>query len=91
MTDETTGWEQPGFAHNLEAAAVELISAHVQAIFAALDPRQLVEDAGLDLSDEDKTTVAHLIDCAVVEMEIDFSREDEHNHGHDHEHDHGHD
>jgi hypothetical protein len=82
MTDETPGWEQPGFENNLDAIAVELISVHVQAIFAALDPLQLVEDAGLDLSAEDKTSVAHLIDCAVVEMEIDFSREDEHDHEH---------
>ena len=82
MTDGTPGWEQPGFENNLDAIAVELISAHVQAIFAALDPLQLVEDAGLDLSDEDKATVAHLVDCAVVEMEIDFSSEDEHDHEH---------
>ena len=78
--DITSKWEQPGFVNNLDAIALELISAHVQAIFVALDPRQLVEDAGLGLSDEDKATVAHLIDCAVVEMEIDFSREDEHEH-----------
>ena len=80
MADETGEWEQPGFEHNLDAIAVELISAHVQSIFAALDPAKLVENAGLDLSDEDKATVAHLIDCAVVEMEIDFSRESEHDH-----------
>ena len=82
MTDETGEWEQPGFEHNLDAIAVTLISDHVQAIFVALDPAQLVEDAGLDLPDEDKATVARLIDCAVVEMEIDFSLEDEHDHDH---------
>jgi len=80
MTDDDNGWEQPGFPHGLDAIAVELISAEVQRIFTELDPRQLVEAAGLELSDEDKVTVAHLIDCAVVEMEIDFSREDEHEH-----------
>ena len=83
MTDDSPGWEQPGFGTNLDAVAVQLISAKVQAIFAALDPLQLVEDAGLELSDEDKATVAHLIDCAVVEMEIEFSLEDEHD-THDH-------
>jgi hypothetical protein len=61
---------------------VELISAEVQRIFAELDPLKLVEDAALDLTDEDKATVAHLIDCAVVEMEIDFSGEVEHEHHH---------
>jgi len=84
VTDDSTGWEQPGFGTTLDAVAVQLISAHVQAIFAALDPVQLVEEAGLELSDEDKATVAHLIDCAVVEMEIDFSLEDEHDHDHGH-------
>lgn len=84
MADEhgTTEWEQPGFGGNLDAVAVQLISAHVQRIFTELDPLQLVEDAGLDLTDEDKATVAHLIDCAVVEMEIDFSGEDDHDHEH---------
>jgi hypothetical protein len=81
MTDDGSEWEQPGFTHNLDAVAVQLISAHVQLIFAELDPLQLVEDADLDLADEDKATVAHLIDCAVVEMEIDFSGEVEHDHG----------
>ena len=80
MTDHTTGWEQPGFARSLDAVAVELISTHIQAVFAALDPLQLVKDARLELSDEDKATVAHLIDCAVVEMEIDFTLEGEHEH-----------
>jgi hypothetical protein len=75
---DTTEWEQPGFGDNLDAIAVQLISAEVQRIFAELDPLKLVEDAGLDLTAEDKATVAHLIDCAVVEMEIDFSGEDEH-------------
>ncbi len=82
MTDDNTPWEQPGFGNNLDAIAVQLISAQVQQIFADLDPLKLVEDAGLDLSDEDKATVAHLIDCAVVEMEIDFSLEGEHEHEH---------
>ncbi len=80
MTDESTGWEQPGFGNDLDAIAVELISAQIQQIFAELDPLKLVEDAGLDLTDEDKATVAHLIDSAVVEMEIDFSREGDHEH-----------
>ena len=84
MADEhgTREWEQPGFGDSLEAIAVRLISAEVQRIFAELDPLQLVEDAGLDLADEDNSTVAHLIDCAVVEMEIDFSGEDDHDHDH---------
>lgn len=82
MTDDATGRQQPGFGTDLEAVAVQLISAQVQAIFAALDPLQLVEESGLELSDEDKATVAHLIDCAAVEMEIDFSLEDEHDHDH---------
>ena len=68
--------------NNLDAIAVELISAEVQRIFAELDPVKLVEDAGLDLTPEDKATVAHLIDTAVVEMEIDFSGEVEHDHDH---------
>ena len=78
--DDTTEWEQPGFRENLDAIAVELISAEVQRIFGELDPVKLVEDAGLDLTAEDKATVAHLIDTAVVEMEIDFSGEVEHEH-----------
>ena len=80
--DDTTEWEQPGFRENLDAIAVELISAEVQRIFSELDPVKLVEDAGLDLTAEDKATVAHLIDTAVVEMEIDFSGEVEHDHDH---------
>ena len=80
--DDTTEWEQPGFRENLDAIAVELISAEVQRIFGELDPVKLVEDAGLDLTAEDKATVAHLIDTAVVEMEIDFSGEVEHEHEH---------
>ena len=82
--DDTTEWEQPGFRENLDAIAVELISAEVQRIFGELDPVKLVEDAGLDLTAEDKATVAHLIDTAVVEMEIDFSGEVEHDHEHEH-------
>jgi len=78
--DDTTEWEQPGFRENLDAIAVELISAEVQRIFGELDPVKLVEEAGLDLTAEDKATVAHLIDTAVVEMEIDFSGEVEHEH-----------
>ena len=88
MTDESTPWEQPGFGDNLDATAVQLISAHVQRIFTELDPLQLVRDAELDLTEEEKATVAHLIDCAVVEMEIDFSREDEDEDDHDHDHEH---
>ena len=80
--DDTTEWEQPGFGNNLDAIAVELISAEVQRIFGELDPVKLVEEAGLDLTAEDKATVAHLIDTAVVEMEIDFSGEVEHEHEH---------
>jgi hypothetical protein len=80
--DGNTEWEQPGFRENLDAIAVELISAEVQRIFSELDPLKLVEDAGLDLTPEDKATVAHLIDTAVVEMEIDFSGEAEHDHDH---------
>jgi hypothetical protein len=82
--DNTTEWEQPGFRENLDAIAVELISAEVQRIFSELDPLKLVEDAGLELTAEDKATVAHLIDTAVVEMEIDFSGEAEHDHEHEH-------
>ncbi len=82
MAHDDTEWEQPGFGNNLDAIAVELISAEVQRIFAELDPVKLVEDAGLDLTPEDKATVAHLIDTAVVEMEIDFSGEVEHDHDH---------
>ena len=82
--DDTTEWEQPGFRENLDAIAVELISAEVQRIFSELDPVRLVEEAGLDLTAEDKATVAHLIDTAVVEMEIDFSGEVEHDHEHEH-------
>jgi hypothetical protein len=82
--DDTTEWEQPGFRENLDAIAVELISAEVQRIFGELDPVKLVEEAGLDLTAEDKATVAHLIDTAVVEMEIDFSGEVEHDHEHEH-------
>ncbi|HEY3546126.1 MAG TPA: hypothetical protein VGK17_08535 [Propionicimonas sp.] len=82
MAHDDTEWEQPGFGTNLDAIAVELISAEVQRIFAELDPGKLVEDAGLDLTPEDKATVAHLIDSAVVEMEIDFSGEVEHDHDH---------
>jgi hypothetical protein len=82
MAHDDTEWEQPGFGNNLDAIAVELISAEVQRIFAELDPGKLVEDAGLDLTPEDKATVAHLIDSAVVEMEIDFSGEVEHDHDH---------
>ena len=80
--DGTMEWEQPGFGENLDAIAVELISAEVQRIFSELDPVRLVEEAGLDLTAEDKATVAHLIDTAVVEMEIDFSGEVEHEHEH---------
>ena len=82
--DGTMEWEQPGFGENLDAIAVELISAEVQRIFSELDPVRLVEEAGLDLTAEDKATVAHLIDTAVVEMEIDFSGEVEHDHEHEH-------
>ncbi|HEY3337271.1 MAG TPA: hypothetical protein VGK18_02105 [Propionicimonas sp.] len=82
MAHDDTKWEQPGFASKLDALAVELISAEVQRIFAELDPLKLVEDAGLDLTAEDKATVAHLIDAAVVEMEIDVSGEAEHDHEH---------
>jgi len=80
--DGTMEWEQPGFGENLDAIAVELISAEVQRIFSELDPVRLVEEAGLDLTAEDKATVAHLIDTAGVEMEIDFSGEVEHDHDH---------
>jgi len=84
MAHDDSEWEQPGFGNNLDAIAVELISAEVQRIFGELDPVKLVEEAGLDLTAEDKATVAHLIDTAVVEMEIDFSGEVEHEHEHEH-------
>ncbi len=82
MTDETDVWEQPGFEDGLDAIAVDLITAHIQQIFADLDPLQLVEAAGLDLSAEDRRTVAHLIDNATVELEIDFSGEGDLPHEH---------
>ncbi|MCC6496356.1 MAG: hypothetical protein IT193_08865 [Propionibacteriaceae bacterium] len=82
MTDETEVWEQPGFENGLDAVAVDLITAHIQQIFADLDPLQLVEADGLDLSPEDKKAVADLIDHATVELEIDFSGEGDHPHEH---------
>jgi hypothetical protein len=81
-TDQSPQWEQPGFEDGLDAVAVDLITGHIQQIFADLDPLQLVEAAGLQLSPEDKATVAHLIDNATVEIEIDFADETEHPHPH---------
>ncbi|MGC3993077.1 MAG: hypothetical protein QM779_02925 [Propionicimonas sp.] len=75
MTDST--WEQPGFEDSLEATAVNLITNFVQEIFADLDPLELVRAGAPELSAEDQRTVAHLIDEAVVEIEVDFS-------GHEH-------
>lgn len=76
MTDDT-GWEQPEFEDPLEAAAVDLITAFVQDAFQALDPLELVRTRAPELSAEDQAAVAHLIDEAVVELEVDFS-------GHEH-------
>lgn len=76
MTDDTE-WEQPGFEDTLEGAAVDLITAFVQEAFVALDPLELVRTRASHLSAEDQQAVAHLIDEAVVELEVDFS-------GHDH-------
>lgn len=81
-SDDSTNWEQPGFGQGLDAVAVDLITAHIQQIFSELDPRQLVEAAGLDLTEEDKKTVAHMIDTAVVEIDIDFSGADADTHQH---------
>lgn len=82
MTDETNQWEQPGFENGLDAVAVDLITTHIQQIFADLDPRALVEAGGLDLTAEDKETVARMIDHATVELEIDFSEAENHPHHH---------
>ncbi|MCB0912238.1 MAG: hypothetical protein KDB60_11545 [Propionibacteriaceae bacterium] len=77
MTDDTD-WEQPGFENTLEAAAVDLITGFVQDAFVALDPLELVRTRASHLSAADQAAVAHLIDEAVVELEVDFS-----GHGHD--------
>lgn len=74
----TGGWEQPRFEDGLDAVAVDLITAVAQQVFADLDPVKLVAEAAPDLSEEDRATVAALIDSAVVELDIDFSREHEH-------------
>ncbi|MFT4109899.1 hypothetical protein [Propionicimonas sp.] len=75
MTDST--WEQPGFEDALEGTAVNLITGFVQRIFADLDPLELVRAEAPELSEDDQRAVAHLIDEAVVELEVDVS-------GHDH-------
>lgn len=82
MTDETGTWEQPGFGNDLDAVAIDLITAHIQQVFADLDPLALVNAAGVDLSTNDKATVAHMIDNATVEIEIDFSESGDHPHEH---------
>jgi hypothetical protein len=83
MADNDSGRQQPGpDGNDLEAIAVDLISAHVERIFTELDATQLVEDAGLEVSEAQKAAIAHLIDTAAVEMEIDFSAEDDHEHQH---------
>ena len=76
MSDQG-GWEQPDFENTLEATAIDLITAFVQDAFVALDPLALVRTRASHLSPEDQAAVAHLIDEAVVELEVDFS-------GHDH-------
>lgn len=65
-------WQQPPFGRGLDAIAVDLITELVQQVFADLDPVQLVEASGRPLNEADKRTVAHLIDHAVVELEVDF-------------------
>lgn len=78
MTDDTdAGWQQPDFQNTLEAAAVDLITGLVQEVFLELDPLELVRTRASHLSAEDQQAVAHLIDEAVVELEVDFS-------GHEH-------
>lgn len=78
MTDDTdAGWQQPDFQDTLEAAAVDLITGLVQEVFLELDPLELVRTRASHLSPEDQQAVAHLIDEAVVELEVDFS-------GHEH-------
>jgi hypothetical protein len=78
--NDDNAWEQPGFEDGLDAVAVDLITALVQQVFADLDPLQLVEAAGLNLSAEDKAAVAHMIDHATVELDIDFGDEADHTH-----------
>lgn len=58
--------------NGLDAIAVDLITQLVQQVFADLDPVRLVENANLNLTEADRLHVAHLIDHAVVELEIDF-------------------
>ena len=87
--NHTAGWQQPPFGEGLDAVAVDLITAVVQQVFADLDPLELAATAAPDLSAEERAKVAELIDSAVVELDIDFSGEDDH-HDHDH-HDHDHD
>ena len=65
-------WQQPPFGNDLDAVAVDLITELIQQVFAELDPVRLVQASGRPLSDVDKQTVAHLIDHAVVEIEVDF-------------------
>lgn len=68
-------WEQPSWRKTLEQAAADVISEFVQGIFTDLDPMDLVDAAGLEGFDEDDLDeVAGLINLAVVELEIDFSR-----------------
>ena len=75
MRDEAgQGWEQPPFGEGLDAIAVDLITGLMQRVFAEMDPGALVAESGLDLSDEDRVTVANMIDTAIVEIEVGFPR-----------------
>lgn len=68
------GWEQPPFGAGLDEIAVDLITTVLQQVFADLDPVELVAASGVDLADEDRQTVADMIDSAIVEIEIGFPR-----------------
>ena len=70
--DGRTGWEQPDFQSSLEAIAVDLITARAQQVFRELDSLGLVSAAHPELSPEERTRVAGLIDSAVVELVVDF-------------------
>lgn len=79
MTDSTdAGRQQPDREDPLEATAIDLISQVVQEAFLELDPLELVRRRAPQLSADDQAVVAHLIDEAAVELEVDFS-------GHEHD------
>lgn len=79
MTDSTdAGWQQPDQEDPLEATAIDLITQIVQEAFLELDPLELVRTRAPQLSADDQAVVAHLIDEAAVELEVDFS-------GHEHD------